>query len=63
MGDPGNGLPHAGKAERSPPVTAPVISGSSPDAVALLSIFPGADEPNITLILERFKPRRAQPVG
>lgn len=29
MGDPGTGLPQAGKAERSPLFTAPVISGSN----------------------------------
>lgn len=35
----------------------------SSNAVVLLSICLEVDEPNITLILERFKPRRTQPVG
>lgn len=33
------------------------------DLVVLLSICPGVDEPNVTLILGRFKPRKTQPVG
>lgn len=77
MCDPATGLPRAGKAERSPLVTAPVITGSnsfwysgcplpqwsSLQELFLLSICPGVDEPNITPVLGRFKPKRTQPVG